>query len=218
MPVRKPVKTARPRSLIVAVISTAAEFRRAEQMSNPPDLFELRLDQLYPAKGLEKKTPRLPAPVIITARHPAEGGENNLPAAVRRELISRFLPGARYLDIELRSAKAFRELLKQARRHRVKIIISFHDSPVDAEFGQFACQGCRRPRLWARRYSRLRAGPIPRVQLSRLDRVRIEDKTGAAGQARWASEDLALFREFFWPNPGPPWFTHHLGNPESPAR
>ena len=49
------------------------------RMANPPDLFEIRLDHLVNVVDeLEARLPLLRRPVIITARHPREGGANNL--------------------------------------------------------------------------------------------------------------------------------------------
>jgi 3-dehydroquinate dehydratase-1 len=124
----KSVKRRRVHSRIVGVIATRADLRLAMRMSDPPDLFELRLDLLVGLeKELEKKMPMLRAPLIITARHPDEGGANNLSLARRRELILRFLPRAQYVDLELRSVKAFQSLLDLGRRKNVRWIISFHD-------------------------------------------------------------------------------------------
>src|SRR3954465_10857666 len=103
MPPPKPVKISRRKPRIVGVIANASELRRATRMSAPPDLFELRLDALVNERQLEKKARNLPAPLIITARHPAEGGEHNLHVTKRRDLLLRFLPLAQYVDIELRS-------------------------------------------------------------------------------------------------------------------
>jgi 3-dehydroquinate dehydratase-1 len=50
-----------------------------------------------------------------------------LSLAERRELLSRFLPHAKYIDTELRSARAFKPLLAQARKRNVGVIFSFHD-------------------------------------------------------------------------------------------
>jgi 3-dehydroquinate dehydratase-1 len=98
------------------------------RMPHPPALFELRLDYLVGIENeLENKMSRLRVPVIITARHPTEGGANNLSLKQRRELLSRFLPQARYVDLELRCVRAFRSLLDEARRRNVGRIISFHD-------------------------------------------------------------------------------------------
>jgi len=76
MTARKPLRR-RPR--LVGVIMSLADLDSAIRMRKPPDLFELRLDQL--ARGLdevEKKLPKLRAPLIMTARHPREGGANQL--------------------------------------------------------------------------------------------------------------------------------------------
>jgi 3-dehydroquinate dehydratase-1 len=97
-------------------------------LPEPPDLLELRLDHFWGKTGaLEKSLPGLRVPLIITARHPGEGGANHLSLNQRRALLARFLPHARYLDVELRSARSLRELLARARKNNVGIIISFHD-------------------------------------------------------------------------------------------
>ena len=116
----------RPR--VVGVIASGADLDCALQMRTPPDLFELRLDRLADIiEQLENKLPRLRAPLIITARHPQEGGAKNLTLGQRRDLLTRFLPHAQYVDVELRSAFALRPLLGLAQEKRVRRIISFHD-------------------------------------------------------------------------------------------
>jgi 3-dehydroquinate dehydratase-1 len=76
---------------------------------------------------LENELPQLRAPLIITARHPREGGENKLSLQQRRDLLTRFLPYARYVDVELRSAFALHALLNSADQKKVRRIISFHN-------------------------------------------------------------------------------------------
>jgi 3-dehydroquinate dehydratase-1 len=113
---------------IVGVIFTRADLQRAVRMRNPPDLFELRLDALFGRDDeVKAATADLRAPLIVTARHPREGGSNQLSARKRRGLLRRFLPHAAYLDIELRSAGPFAALLAEARAKRVRTILSFHD-------------------------------------------------------------------------------------------
>jgi 3-dehydroquinate dehydratase-1 len=115
----------RPR--IVGVIASRADLDRAMQVRRPPNLFEVRLDCLVRVVGkLESKLPRLRAPLIITARHPHEGGANRLSLRQRRNLLTQFLPHAEYIDVELRSAIALRSLLKLAEQKKVRRIISFH--------------------------------------------------------------------------------------------
>jgi len=125
MTTRSPA-TKRPR--VVGVIASRADLDRAVRMRKPPDLFELRLDGLAGViDQLERKIARLRAPLIITARHPQEGGTNKLSARQRRDLLTRFLKYADYVDIELRSAYALRALLSSAKERKVRRIISFHN-------------------------------------------------------------------------------------------
>jgi 3-dehydroquinate dehydratase-1 len=133
---RRPVKKAQPR--LVGVIASPADLGFAVTMRQPPDLFELRLDYLHgvldqlerkmsilSAKGRSRRGER--TPVIITARDPREGGANNLSLRKRQELLSRFLSRASYIDVELRSARAFKLLLASARKQNVRRILSFHN-------------------------------------------------------------------------------------------
>lgn len=126
MTTRRTVKTVN--QLIVGVIASPADLRFAIAMRQPPDLFELRLDHLSGmADQLERRMSILSVPVIITARDPREGGANNLSLSERTDLLLRFLPYAKYVDVELRSARAFKSLLARARNQNVRRILSFHN-------------------------------------------------------------------------------------------
>ena len=116
----------RPR--IVGVIASPADLHRALRVRRPPDLFELRLDRLVRMDDqLKSLLPKLPGPLIITARHPREGGAGRLSLSQRRKLLARFLGHADYLDVELRSASVLRSLLALAKKKKVRRIISFHN-------------------------------------------------------------------------------------------
>jgi 3-dehydroquinate dehydratase-1 len=113
---------------IVGVIFTRADLQRALRMRNTPDLFELRLDALSArSEEVEAAIGNLRAPIIVTARHPREGGSNRLSARKRQALLLRFLPHAAYVDIELRSTGGFAAILEEARTNRIRTIVSFHD-------------------------------------------------------------------------------------------
>ena len=128
MTARSAVKESKAHAQIAGVIASRADLQLALRMRLPPDLFELRLDQLLGCLDeLEEKTPTLRVPLVITARHPAEGGANRLSTQRRRALLLRFLPHARHVDVELRSAKALQSVLDLARRKNIHRIISFHD-------------------------------------------------------------------------------------------
>jgi 3-dehydroquinate dehydratase-1 len=113
---------------IVGVIFSHADFRRALRMRNPPDLFELRLDRLVNCiEEIRGASSHLPAPFIVTARAPREGGANQLSAKRRRTLLLDFLPNAAWVDVELRSARSFRPILRSAAAREIGTIISFHN-------------------------------------------------------------------------------------------
>jgi 3-dehydroquinate dehydratase-1 len=111
-------------------------------MRRLPDLFELRLDALHrKLPAIEQILARLSALLIITARHPAEGGLNNLSASRRYSLLKRFLPHAACVDIELRSAAQMRPILAAAGERKIKRIISVHDfrrAPASDRLDQWA--------------------------------------------------------------------------------
>jgi 3-dehydroquinate dehydratase-1 len=117
----------RRRPRVVAVITSPAELDFAIRMGKLPDFFELRLDRLVRAVDrLDNKISKLRAPLIITARHPMEGGANRLSLLQRHNLLARFLSRARYIDVELRSAPLLRSLLRLARKQNTRRIISVH--------------------------------------------------------------------------------------------
>src|ERR1041384_866984 len=123
---------ARPDTLsppaIVGVILSRADLRRVVAMRRAPDLLELRLDALaLQLDDIEDELQKLKRPLILTARHPAEGGMNQLRPRERRSLFLRFLPCASYVDVELRSAHTLATVLKEARARDIGTIISFHD-------------------------------------------------------------------------------------------
>jgi len=126
----------------------------AVRIRKRPDLFELRLDHLVgPAAAgldeLEEKMSRLRAPLIVTARHPQEGGANRLNLGQRHDLLSRFLPHARYIDFELRSAADLHSLLRLARKKNVRRIISFHDLKATPDSGALQVKARRAKSLGA---------------------------------------------------------------------
>ena len=116
------------RSRVVGVIASRADLNCAMRMSRSPDVFEVRLDSLArDVRKWENKLPRLRAPLIVTARHPHEGGSNKLSLRERRDRLTRCLPYATYIDVELRSAFSLRALLELADQKKIRRIISFHN-------------------------------------------------------------------------------------------
>ena len=125
MTARRSIKR-RPR--VVGVIASRADLERAVRLRMLPDLFELRLDRLSGmADRVENLLPKLRRPLIVTARHPHEGGAKKLQLQQRKDLLARFLNHAGYIDVELRSTRALRSLLELAAKNNVRRIISLHN-------------------------------------------------------------------------------------------
>ena len=104
-------------------------------LSEPPaqqtaacDLVELRLDLLdTPAEQLKQEAAALSLPLLITARHPDEGGQGHLASTAREALLRPFLGTAALIDIELRSLGDLRDLVRDAPLAGTPVIASFHD-------------------------------------------------------------------------------------------
>lgn len=91
------------------------------------EFLELRVDHFTddPA-GLLKTAPRLSAPLIVTVRHPAEGGSGALSFSQRRDLYLRFLPMAAFIDVEVRSVEKLSDVIEEAQTAGVGVIVSDH--------------------------------------------------------------------------------------------
>jgi 3-dehydroquinate dehydratase-1 len=108
---------------LVGVIANLDALKKAQRLRVLPDFFELRLDALCDRLDeIERAIPLLRAPLIFTARDPAEGGCNRLSESIRRKLLERFRECAAFLDLEFGAAKNFDSLGKKA-----GLILSHHD-------------------------------------------------------------------------------------------
>ncbi len=101
------------------------------------DFLELRVDEFAPDPArLEEALPRLGPPLILTVRHPLEGGAGGLDAARRRALFGRFLTRAAMVDVELRSAEELGDVLEAARQMGAGVILSHHDFHKTPSLGE----------------------------------------------------------------------------------
>ncbi len=119
---------------VVGTIHSEGSLQRALRLRpGSVDLLEIRVDHFAAdPRPLLRALPKLAFPLVLTARHPAEGGANGLNLARRRELMMEFLPFASLLDVELRTVEKVGAILEMARSHGIKVLVSahyFHSTP-----------------------------------------------------------------------------------------
>ncbi|MBS0660081.1 MAG: type I 3-dehydroquinate dehydratase [Verrucomicrobia bacterium] len=123
-----PTSGADPAPLVVGPVHDAASLAAAcrRRLETPaPDVFEIRLDRLVPPPAAWDLLLR--RQIILTARHPLEGGPKGLDAAQRRRLLLEHLEVADAIDLELRSLPGFRDVAAAAAQAGAARIVSFHD-------------------------------------------------------------------------------------------
>src|ERR1022692_1698144 len=86
---------ASPTPLVVGVISSSqilGQFSQTDVLCDECDVIELRLDMIdLPAAELHAQASHFSLPLLITARHPDEGGHGALDAARRASLLEAHL-------------------------------------------------------------------------------------------------------------------------------
>jgi 3-dehydroquinate dehydratase-1 len=115
-------------SSVVGTIHSHAALRAALRLKNGAvDFFELRVDHFAgDLDPLRRAVPKLRAPLIVTVRHPREGGAGGLTRREREVLYAEFLRCAVFIDVEVRSLTALRAILAAARAEQVGLIVSDH--------------------------------------------------------------------------------------------
>lgn len=130
-------------SSVVAVIASARDLEDACALSPGSfDVCELRID-LFQQLNLANIVPssvKLPTPVIITVRDPAEGGAHGLSEEKRINLFKLWLPACNYIDVELRNIDRFAALIDEAESLGIKLIISFHDLQKTPDVSELTCK------------------------------------------------------------------------------
>jgi len=114
---------------VVATAHTLSGLRCAQELgAQDCGYVEVRLDALVQGGELKaEEIRRVRPPVLLTVRHPAEGGVGDLALLRRRAWLEEFLPLARAVDVELRSIRSMAGILEAATKRRVCKVISFHN-------------------------------------------------------------------------------------------
>lgn len=99
------------------------------------DAVELRLDLLgLPPSEVRRQVAHIGLPLLLTARHPAEGGKGPQSGPDRAALIEPLLDLAALIDLELRSVNEMQPLIQKAKGLGIPVVGSFHDfqaTPAD---------------------------------------------------------------------------------------
>lgn len=95
--------------------------------STDVDLLELRLDALAEElPRVRKFLAKRKLPVLLTVRHPAEGGIGNLSSGNRERFFHEFLKHAALVDVELRSVRVMRDVIAVAKQRGIRVVVSDH--------------------------------------------------------------------------------------------
>lgn len=121
------------RPLAVGVVGDQAALQHLMSMDKAHreatcDLVELRLDTLdLPAEELRRILKGNELPLLLTCRHPAEGGASPTDVVARAAMIDPLLDLAALVDIELRTAQQMQGTIHKAHAAGAFVIGSFHD-------------------------------------------------------------------------------------------
>ncbi len=117
---------------IVATISGRAGWDLAKKIvpgrDAAPDFLEIRADLLLENTAeLPGDMAELPLPVILTVRHPSEGGRGPSDAASRIEIYRRYWKNVAAIDIELALIPELSPLIAAAKEMGLACVFSHHD-------------------------------------------------------------------------------------------
>jgi 3-dehydroquinate dehydratase-1 len=115
-------------ALVVGTIHSPGALKKALALKpTDVDLLELRVDAFADCpEKLLRAIPGLPVPLLLTVRHPKEGGAAQLSTVQRRHLLRQFLPLVQWVDVEVRSVELLKEEIAHATAMGVRLIVSDH--------------------------------------------------------------------------------------------
>ena len=114
--------------LVVGTIHSPGALKKALALRpGDVDVLELRVDAFAAApKKLLSAIPKLNGPLLLTVRHPKEGGAASFSLSQRRDLIRQFLPLVQWIDVEIRSLRLLQKEIHLAKSERVRLLVSDH--------------------------------------------------------------------------------------------
>ncbi|MDD5165451.1 MAG: type I 3-dehydroquinate dehydratase [Candidatus Pacebacteria bacterium] len=167
------------RTNVVGVVTNYTDFQTAR--SSPLgqiNILELRAD-LWPFRFNDRSTQDLLSsqfPVIFTARNVHEGGKNkSWTIADRAELYRAYIPHVAFIDIEASTAHELVDVIDEAKKAGVGVIISYHNLETTPSYAELICQG---------QICRSMGGDILKIAVKVLtlgDLVELEDSVSTLG-------------------------------------
>jgi 3-dehydroquinate dehydratase-1 len=116
---------------VVGTLSTFDSLLRFRQLTEKIcDLAEVRLDLVGTATDWSRECNSIQAsgtPVLLTLRSASEGGKSTLTDDQRGEILQKALPAVSAIDIELKSSLAEGSLVREAKRLKKPVVLSYHD-------------------------------------------------------------------------------------------
>ena len=92
------------------------------------DVVEVRIDLLMSVPDLKQKISKINTPVLLTCRHPDEGGNEEFRDPIKRQsVIAPFIPYASAIDIEIDQAEPMQKVLTLAKSEGLLIVLSSHN-------------------------------------------------------------------------------------------
>ena len=89
---------------------------------------EIRIDLLMSVPDLKQKISKINAPILLTCRHPDEGGPEEFRDSIKRQsVITPLIQYASALDIEINQAEHMKSILELAKSEGLLTLLSFHD-------------------------------------------------------------------------------------------
>jgi len=127
------------KSAVVGIVDSPEAWRLAARLGpGALEALEWRADCLPELDAI----PSSRFPWILTVRHPLEGGQGGLSTRQREQLFLRLLPGASFVDLELRSMRGLRQVWAEAAARKIRRIASFHKfggpTPASAKLRELA--------------------------------------------------------------------------------
>ncbi|MDA7605147.1 type I 3-dehydroquinate dehydratase [Verrucomicrobiales bacterium] len=92
------------------------------------NVIEIRIDLLMSVPDLKQKISKINAPILLTCRHPDEGGPEEFRDSIKRQsVITPLIQYASALDIEINQAEHMKSILELAKSEGLLTLLSFHD-------------------------------------------------------------------------------------------